>query len=529
MLENNTHVQQVFMSSFREGGFVCDKEALRSYSISTLSKRTREVLGVIFATTQSDVVTAITLANKYKVPIYPISTGKNWGFGSGSPVNTGCIILDLSRMRTILFLDEKLGVVTVEPGVTFAQLAEFIQEHAPKYIAPVTGAGGEVSVLANLLEKGRSESGLVDRVSTLLSCSAVLADGSLYTSQSGGEDHPFYHAWGSGAYLDGLFLQSNFGVVISVSIKLALHEEKISVLYIGSNDLSVLVACMSNLQLGTKGFIPSLRISHKNRTVARIASEYPRKKILPFSKTMSIDDLYYGDEPEWTLVGVVASTSTAHSAVKKAVIEVAKKMQLRVWFFNAATLSMLSFVVKHWKSLYSYVYLFRLLPIFFGYLQSARGVQFKRSDLPVWKKALVYKVGEGSVYKDRVQYEHPDTGFIFVHGVLPFDENNITAFHKKAYAVCDRYGIEYLGSYSSLTSTSVRVTIPLVFNKQEVNDVHIMSCYDELENALVHSGGILDRRIIDSMGTVESLHKNLYAKIKKALDQEGIVAPGRYA
>ena len=55
----------------------------------------------------------LRIASRHQVPVYPISTGKNWGYGSALPARNGCVILDLSPLRKIIGFDAELGVVTL--------------------------------------------------------------------------------------------------------------------------------------------------------------------------------------------------------------------------------------------------------------------------------------------------------------------------------------------------------------------------------------------------------------------------------
>ena len=58
-------------------------------------------------------------------PVYPISSGKNWGYGSRARCATR-VLLDLGRMNRILDFNEELAYVTIEPGVTQRQLYDFL-------------------------------------------------------------------------------------------------------------------------------------------------------------------------------------------------------------------------------------------------------------------------------------------------------------------------------------------------------------------------------------------------------------------
>src|SRR5215468_1659502 len=68
--------------------------------------------------TVEEVQKVVRTANAYRVPIYPISTGKNLGYGGSAPNLSGSVVLDLKRMNRILEVDEKHASALVEPGVS---------------------------------------------------------------------------------------------------------------------------------------------------------------------------------------------------------------------------------------------------------------------------------------------------------------------------------------------------------------------------------------------------------------------------
>ena len=76
------------------------------------------------------------LANEHRTPLWPISRGKNLGYGAGAPRMPGTIVLDLGRMDRIVELDTDLGVCVLEPGVGFFDLYEHLQrEKAPLWMS----------------------------------------------------------------------------------------------------------------------------------------------------------------------------------------------------------------------------------------------------------------------------------------------------------------------------------------------------------------------------------------------------------
>src|SRR5687768_10978864 len=72
------------------------------------------------------------IANRYKVPMYPISTGRNLGYGGSAPNFTGSVVLDLKRMNRVLEVNEGNAFALVEPGVSYFDLYQHIQERKLK-------------------------------------------------------------------------------------------------------------------------------------------------------------------------------------------------------------------------------------------------------------------------------------------------------------------------------------------------------------------------------------------------------------
>ena len=89
------------------------------------------------------------IAQQHKVPVHPISTGHNWGYGTALPPGNGCVLIDLGGLQKILHFDPEFGVVTVEPGVTQGMLSDFLDAGQHSFLVPVTGAGPTCSLLSN--------------------------------------------------------------------------------------------------------------------------------------------------------------------------------------------------------------------------------------------------------------------------------------------------------------------------------------------------------------------------------------------
>ena len=214
---------------------ISDKDS-ETYKDNTLGAK-RSIQGVVRPKNQDEVINLVNTANLTKTPLYPISCGKNWGFGSKLPVTNGCIIVDLSKMNKILEVNTNFGYIVVEPGVTQMQVYKHLQELKCSYFLDVTGSSGDSSVLGNSLEKGIAyNSERADHVSamtTVLGNGEVLKTGYGHIEESKITHHSKY---GIGPSLDGLFLQSNFGIVTSACIDLLPKHEDAQAFYISIDE-----------------------------------------------------------------------------------------------------------------------------------------------------------------------------------------------------------------------------------------------------------------------------------------------------
>jgi FAD/FMN-containing dehydrogenase len=108
-------------------------------------------LCVVYPRTKGDVKDIIRLANEYKVPLIPISSGPPHFRGDTVP-REGGIILDLSRMKKILRVDIRNRAVQVEPGVTFRELVPILEKHGLRLNMPLLPRASK-SVVTSYLER----------------------------------------------------------------------------------------------------------------------------------------------------------------------------------------------------------------------------------------------------------------------------------------------------------------------------------------------------------------------------------------
>jgi 4-cresol dehydrogenase (hydroxylating) len=160
-------------------------------------------------------------AARNRTPLWPVSRGCNWGYGSHLPARSGSVVLDLASLDAIGDLDRESLSVRVEPGVTQGSLFDYLRLHAPDLAFNVTGSGAGTSVLGNALERGIGYGGEKDQ--DVYALEVLLADGSLVGPAQGRHHRSRAHPAGLSA--DALFFQTNFGIVVGARVRLRVRQE----------------------------------------------------------------------------------------------------------------------------------------------------------------------------------------------------------------------------------------------------------------------------------------------------------------
>jgi len=193
-----------------------------SYSILWGEADERTASAAVAPDNADQVVELVKVANRYRIPIYPISTGKNLGYGGAAPALAGSVVFDLKRMNRIVEIDERQGYVVVEPGVSYFDLYQHIQDKGLKLWIDVPSPGWG-SVLGNALDGGVGVTLAPYRNHFEAQCGieAVLPNGRMVRTGMGAL--PGAKTWqqfkpGFGPRIDGLFKQSNYGIVTKMGL-----------------------------------------------------------------------------------------------------------------------------------------------------------------------------------------------------------------------------------------------------------------------------------------------------------------------
>lgn len=167
------------------------------------------------ATSVEEIQGILKICNQYKIPVWTISTGRNFGYGSAAPVARGQVILDLKKMNKIIHVDADLGTALVEPGVTYKQLYDYLEENDIPLMLSFSAPSAIAGPLGNTMDRGVGYTPYGEHFMMQCGMELVLANGEVLRTGMGsveGDTAWQVFKWGYGPTLDGMFTQSNYGI-----------------------------------------------------------------------------------------------------------------------------------------------------------------------------------------------------------------------------------------------------------------------------------------------------------------------------
>ena len=177
-------------------------------------------LAVVQPASVEEVQAVVRIANQHGVPLWVGSQGRNNGYGGSGSVVSGSIVVNLRRMNQVLEVNEDLGYVVVEPGVSYFDLYDHIKRVGAKLFIDVPDLGWG-SVIGNTADHGWGYTEYGDHAQALCGMEVVLPDGEVMRTGMGGLEKPSaWHVYkrGYGPSTESLFLQSNFGIITRMGV-----------------------------------------------------------------------------------------------------------------------------------------------------------------------------------------------------------------------------------------------------------------------------------------------------------------------
>jgi 4-cresol dehydrogenase (hydroxylating) len=467
-------------------------------------------------------------ANCNGIPVYPVSSGKNWGYGSRVSPADGCALLDLSRLNRIVDFHERLGYVTVEPGVTQRQLHAWLQEKKSGLWLDATGSSPDCSLIGNALERGFGHTPYGDHFANVCGLEVVLPDGEIvHTGFAGlpGAKAAEVYRWGSGPSLDGLFSQSNFGVVTRMTIWLMPRPEYFEAYFFQSAH-----------EDGVTEFIEALRPLRMNgtlRSTVHIANDYKvlngiqrfpegeHTPLLPEAMKRYAARLRFG---RWNGSGALYGTRGQVAEARRLLRIALKGKVSKLTFLDDRRLALAERFTRPfgWLTGLDLSRTLELVRPVFGLMKgepttATLGSAYWRKKIPV--------PADPDPDRDRC-------GLIWLAPVAPAEGHAVAQLTRIAEETLLSHGFEPMISLTMITERSVACVVSIAYDRDVPGeDKRAMDCYRDAEQRLALHGYYPYRRGIQAMHPRgdDGGRGAFLSRIKEALDPNQILAPGRYS
>lgn len=502
--------------------------------LSDTSTSHRRICAVLQMKSADQLPDVMRIAQQHQCKVHPVSTARNWGYGSALPTEHDVVLIDLSRLCQIIDFDPQLGVVTVEPGVTQQMLADFLDAGSHPYMVPVTGAGPSAGLLSNALERGYGITPYTDHFGSVTDLEAVLADGSLYKSalhEAGSEDLARLFKWGIGPYTNGLFTQSGFGVVTRASILLAKRPEtvKICLFSLASDELlEPAVQRIQEVLQSLPGVVGGLNLMNRHRVLAMTApypteQELDRQGLIP-AKLIETMGHQYRIAP-WTGFATLYGRCRVVLAAQQEIKRILRGIASRLIFLSPRQAAWIAGVSRQLPGALGQK-LRRTASTLNASMQIVQG-RPNETALPLayWRN----RVAQPNENRDPVR---DGCGLLWYAPLVPMRSGDVRRFVNFARAELTAYRLEPLITLTSQGDRLFDCTIPLLFN---LRDPEASALAHKGLSALTDKGRALGfypyRLHIDGMEAHRQRHplsSDFVQRLRSAIDPSGLLASGRY-
>lgn len=492
---------------------------------------------VFFPASTSDVVEIVRRARVIGRPVFPLSTGMNWGYRFDLPVSRGYDVVDLRRMNRIINankISESNPIAVIEPGVTQIQLYEFLENHAPSLMFNVTGSAAGTSIVGASLDRGVGYLGA--RREDLFGLEVVTGSGEVLKTgfRRLGEDSPLAHChpYGLGPMLDGLFFQGNFGIVTSACFKLALKQPCRIAMTLSLRDKKTLALFLDKLaalkRLGVIRSVP--HVGNRVRTHSTLAPGLARH----FAHQWHFEGSRLEDEvraalaivapSDWSAVVPISGTKLQ---VKAALVEV-RRVLSGIARVNVVTDRRLD-TIGVLTSRLTFIPAMRRLAAATSALRPLHGLALGvPTDTPV--NGLIQQFGSNNL--QAVDFDRSNCGLIYICPALPLDGSLIAGLVDQMTGIAAQFDNKLYATINIETGTSAIAVTNLLFDKRVPEEVaRAKRCAAALYK-YIHERKLEVYRAGDDMMPgalgIDPHYWSMVSQLKSAWDPDGIIAPGHY-
>ena len=338
------------------------------------------------------------------------------------------------------------------------------------------------------------------------------------------------YKYGVGPYIDGLFTQSNFGIVTKIGVWLMPEPERFVACYFScdkESDLGPLIGAVRWLLLNkiVKG---SINLVHRNRVLTML-TRYPWEEMsgkTPLSEAVCSRMAAEKKVGAWNGVAALYGTGEEVSAAKKVIRRLLRGKVARINFVSERTLRLAERFPKLMGALTG-MNIFEVLKALKPSFAIMKGRPGEVSlPTPYWRTKKPVPPRDIDPAKD-------NCGLIWLAPVVPMTKENAEGFIGVVRPIFARHGFEDCITFTTVNERSFDCTLPVLYDRSDPAETkRAAQCHDELLRACMDNGYIPYRVGIQSMAGLvggDDVFWDVVQKLKKTLDPQGIISPGRYS
>jgi len=503
----------------------------------TCSSSSRAPVAVLKPGSRDDVVMIVRIARRYKTPLYPISTGQNWGYGDACPVLDGQVIVDLGRMNRIQKVDRELGYAVIEPGVTQRQLSEYLAEQNIPFWCDCTGAGPNSSFIGNIVERGFGHTPYGNRVQTVSGMEVVLGTGEVLETGFGhypGAKTTHIYPYGVGPFMDGLFTQSNFGIVTRIGLwLLPIPESFCPFLVMFAEDEDLFGAIPELRRLRMQRVLHSVpHIGNDLRALAS-AGPFPRNQ-LPNTARLPLELRQQMRQEAgigaWTMSGAFYGPRAQVRLHRRLLKQALRGVRAKVIFLPSSVLELGAWVARLCDRL-------GILPGLGQKIRAAKALAGMHSGRPTgfflrgayWRK----RGGWPADLNEDTDLARDALGLMWMAPILPCRAEDLRQVNAAMDALFAAQGFDCHVTVNMINERALAAVYTIEYDAEDAKETAwALECYERGVEELYSRGYPIYRASTRGMSllapTVDDPFWATVRGLKAVLDPEGIIAPGRY-
>jgi 4-cresol dehydrogenase (hydroxylating) len=506
-------------------------DASLSRSARTTGSQSNRPLAILSPVSTAQVQQILQIASKHGIGVHPISRGKNWGYGDACPLGPNQVVMDLGKMNRILEVNSELCYAVIEPGVTQEQLYRHLQDHNTGLWMDSSGAGKEASLVGNILERGFGHTRYGDRFLTICGMEVVLGDGRVlntgfghYANAKAGRTYRY----GVGPFLDGIFSQSNFGVVTKMGIWLMPAPQDFCAFFFSAENESDLPAIIDALApLRMQGILQStVHVANDLRAISG-RTGYPWDRaggITPLPANLRAQLRREFMMGAWNGCGALYGTRETVAAARKVVGRALKAFGPK--FLTDRTLKT---AAKLQRAL-SWTDWGRRMGERLQVVEPVYGLlKGIPTDEPLRGAAWRVRKPCPSVPTDPLDCH---AGLMWIAPTLPSSGKAAQDLMNQLVPIYTRHGFETLVTFTLITERALCCVTNVAFDRREADETaRAKACYEELSDTLLREGYIFYRsgpRGMAKLTAEPSTFWDVAGQIKSVLDPAGVISPGKY-